>query len=101
MKTKLSKQLAAVAVALSFASPAAAAFSEQQLNTVKQLVANNDVDGLNAFIEANPRIAQGNDPLAKSIKGFQRSSGTLFSALGFTSPTMPKVDNISSSDAIY
>ncbi|MEZ5887036.1 MAG: hypothetical protein R3D56_09170 [Paracoccaceae bacterium] len=59
--------------------PGKAEFSLDQLKTIEQLVLSHDSLALGSYLAANPRLTQGDDPLARELRTFQNclSSGRL------------------------
>lgn len=60
-------------------TPGRADFSFDQLKTIEQLVLSRDSLALGRYLAANPRLTQGDDPLARELRSFQNcmSSGRL------------------------
>lgn len=52
------------------ATPTYADFSLEELQLIEQLVLAKDTAGLGRLLAANPRLAAGEDPLARELRGF-------------------------------
>lgn len=52
------------------AAPTYADFSLEELQLIEQLVLAKDTVGLGRLLAANPRLAVGEDPLARELRGF-------------------------------
>ncbi len=84
------KKLALLASAAAIAgglSGAAGAMTRAEIDIVGQYVEAGDIEGLRAYILANPQVMN-NTPLGRELRSFVETppSGGLFSALGFTNP---------------
>ncbi|WP_284162722.1 hypothetical protein [Frigidibacter sp. SD6-1] len=66
-------------VLLGSGAPCRADFSLDQLKTIEQLVLSRDSLALGRYLASNPRLTQGDDPLARELRSFQNcmSSGRL------------------------
>ena len=83
MKRKVGVTVAALILAAQLGSPLAAQQpSLEQLTEVAGLLAENDVEGLRAYIEANPELLDGDGPLAALFRRFLVESEDLATYLG-------------------
>ncbi len=68
-----SPRLIAVITALTClagASGAYAAYTVDQLRDIERLIVSKDCEGLRGYIDRNPGLVEGNDPLAAELRSF-------------------------------
>jgi len=88
--------LASVTVAL-LAHGAHAAYTEVDLRNIEQLVRTQQWAALHAYIEANPEVLVGDDPLAVHARAFMNSFSTnLFGQVNYplTVPAQEMINNL-------
>lgn len=73
-RRKLGLAVAAMALALQLGGTAAAAPNLDQLNTIAELLGENDVTALRTYIEANPELIEGEGTLAALLRRFMAES---------------------------
>lgn len=88
--------LAIVTVAmLAITSPASqAAYSKTDLQTIEQMIISQDWAALSSYIDANPDLLSGNNPLAQELRTFAESYRTGFIAQIFSPPIAPDIEAI-------
>ena len=97
-------RLLAVVTALIMAASAPAAqanYSLIDLQTIEQLIVNRNWNALRTYIDANPELLDGNDPLAVELQAFVESFNQGFFTRLFTTPEVPDVDLIQQLVAQY
>ncbi len=69
-KTRLAAVVSAVMLAAVLGSPVRAQATLEQLNEMADILSANDVSALEAFIEDNPELLEGEEPIAVLLRRF-------------------------------
>jgi len=74
-----------------------AAYTQNDLDTLRELSESRDTKALIAFINANPQLMTGNDPLAEALREFVSArSGTFGGTFASKVPNLQKVPDLPS-----
>ncbi|MCK0149320.1 hypothetical protein MWU54_04745 [Marivita sp. S6314] len=91
---KLKIVLLSSVLAIGLGQAAHAVYSQDDLTTLQNLVEAGDTQGVLAFINANPEVMVGIDPLAEALREFVASREGLFG--GFFGPRVPEISGVPS-----
>lgn len=89
---KLKIALLSTALLMSVNHASQAAYTQNDLDTLRELSESDDTKALLAFIRANPDLLAGNDPLAKALKEFIEARDGFMG--GIFGPRAPKIQGI-------
>ena len=94
---KLKLALLSTALLVGVNHMAYAAYTQSNLDTIRELSESSDTKALIRYINANPQLIQGNDPLAQALREFAEArSGTLGGIFGPRAPNLASVPNLPS-----
>lgn len=90
---KLKIALLSTAILVGVNHAALAAYSQGDLDTLRELSSANDTQALLAYIEANPQLLSGDTPLAEALRDFvdARSGGVIGRVFA---PRVPNLANV-------
>ena len=92
---KLRIVLLSSVLAIGLGQTAHAVYTQDDLVTLKRLVETGNTQGVLAFIQANPQIMQGTDPLAEALQDFVSSrEGLLGGVFGQRIPSLAEVPDL-------
>ena len=93
-KLKIALLSTAILVGVNHAS--LAAYTQNDLNTLRELSNANDTKALLAYIEANPQLMAGDTPLAEALRDFveARSGGFIGRVFAPRAPNMASVPDL-------
>lgn len=89
---KVKIALLSTALMLSMNQIAQAAYTQDQLDTLRTLTVSQDTEALMLFLKANPELMQGNDPLAIALRDFLAQRSTPLGAI--FGPNVPDIAEI-------
>lgn len=82
-------------LAIGLGQAAHAVYTQDDLVTLKSLVDTGNTQGVLAFIQANPQIMAGSDPLADALRDFVSSrEGFLGGVFGQRTPSLAEVPDL-------